>query len=214
LRLAAAIFCINVAGKAGDVFAPTLVGTRPLTLLALNANDLICALTSVRTSFTAWFGVAFARRLVEDPAYFWLGRRHGREGIAWAARRWPRFGSGLAAESAFRRTAALAVVIEPGAVVCALAGAARMHPAWFALLNVLGTAVRLLLLRGAAGLVPPPLQDRALGFVEEQKRALALTALAVVVLPSLAPGLLPVGRWPWTRPECVQAGRKTNVSNT
>lgn len=49
----ALIVVVTVASKFGDALAPTLVDTRPLTLLALNANDLHLALTAGRTKVRA-----------------------------------------------------------------------------------------------------------------------------------------------------------------
>lgn len=49
----ALIVAVTVASKFGDALAPTLVDTRPLTLLALNANDLHLALTAGRTKVRA-----------------------------------------------------------------------------------------------------------------------------------------------------------------
>eukprot|EP00439_Symbiodinium_sp_Y106_P041017 s2419_g5.t1 len=46
------------------------------------------------------------------------------------------------ASDAFARFSALAVVVEPGAVVCLLAGASKMRPATFTALNVGGTIAR------------------------------------------------------------------------
>ena len=51
----------------------------------------------------------------------------------------------------------VAVAVAPGAAVCLLAGTARMSPGRFTALNVVGTALRVLAIRGAgtaaAGLV-------------------------------------------------------------
>ncbi|CAE7211220.1 SAMC2, partial [Symbiodinium natans] len=62
------------------------------------------------------------------------------------------------ASSAFARFSALAVVVEPGAVVCLLAGASKMRPATFTALNIGGTIARLLALRLLASSLPGPLE--------------------------------------------------------
>ena len=50
----ASILLLTLAGKAGDVLAPTLLTPHPLLLLALNANDLHLALTSAHSQLLAW----------------------------------------------------------------------------------------------------------------------------------------------------------------
>ena len=50
----ASILLLTLAGKAGDVLAPTLLTPHPLLLLALNANDLHLALTSAHTQLLGW----------------------------------------------------------------------------------------------------------------------------------------------------------------
>ena len=62
-----ALAVVTVAGKAGDALAPALLGSRPLLLLALNANDVHLALTSTTVPVVAWTVVGMIRRLAEDP---------------------------------------------------------------------------------------------------------------------------------------------------
>ena len=62
-----ALAVVTVAGKAGDALAPALLGSQPLLLLALNANDVHLALTSTTVPVVAWTFVGMARRLAEDP---------------------------------------------------------------------------------------------------------------------------------------------------
>ena len=74
---AATAFVMTV-GKLGDIFAPTLVGTHPLLLLSLNANDINLALTSTTVPVLPWTLVGMARRLVEDPVRCRRCHRHRR----------------------------------------------------------------------------------------------------------------------------------------
>lgn len=82
------VLLVNVAGKAGDALCPRLVNSRPLLLLALNANDTHLALTSSLPAVAA-FAVSVPRRLFEDLLYFLAGERgillyamHLKEGCA------------------------------------------------------------------------------------------------------------------------------------
>jgi hypothetical protein len=75
LCFSVAIAGLTVAGKAGDALAPTLLGSSPLILLALNSNDLHLALTTPSVSLLPWLVVGMLRRLAEDPIFFLLGER-------------------------------------------------------------------------------------------------------------------------------------------
>ena len=63
----ALIVVVTVASKFGDALAPTLVDTRPLTLLALNASDLHLALVAGRTKVRAPPRATFARARSSTP---------------------------------------------------------------------------------------------------------------------------------------------------
>lgn len=73
-----ALAVVTVAGKAGDALAPALLGSQPLLLLALNANDVHLALTSTTVPVVAWTVVGMIRRLAEDPVRLFttLARLH------------------------------------------------------------------------------------------------------------------------------------------
>jgi hypothetical protein len=68
-----ALVLVNLAGKCGDAFAPVLVSGYPLTLLALNANDVHMACTAGHTSLVPFVLVAFVRRLMEIRCIFTSG---------------------------------------------------------------------------------------------------------------------------------------------
>lgn len=177
--LAAAVVSVQAFGKAGDALAPALVHARPRVLLVLNANDLICVLTARAVPLASWFPLALARRLAEDPVFFYVGWRYRAAGERWLrARGFPgvsRLG---------RRSLAAACVLEPNAVVCALAGAARTPPLLFAALNVGGTVARLALLRWLAARGGARL-DAALAVAHTYARGLLAAAAAATLLPLL-----------------------------
>ena len=60
-----------------------LLNSRPLLLLALNANDLHCALTTVSVPVVSWFIVASLRRIAEDPLFFLVGWRYREPALSW-----------------------------------------------------------------------------------------------------------------------------------
>ena len=82
------LLLVNVASKFGDALAPSLVDTSPLLLIALNANDLHLALTAAGhqvtpVGFVPYFVVGVARRLLEDPLYYYLGWMYGTKAVDW-----------------------------------------------------------------------------------------------------------------------------------
>ena len=200
--LLSGVTVLTLLGKLGDAAGPALVNSQPLLLLAFNANDLHCVLTSSTAALGttsapsrwAWFLVAFVRRLAEDPLFFTLGwayKDHPK--LEWVFALLPDLlpsapvadasDSGnihlrVVAQTAWaRRVSRLAVVLEPGAVVCATAGAMKMPPAEFAFLNVCGTCARLVCLRSLGAVFPGPL-GFVLGLIlrhRAQLLALALT---------------------------------------
>jgi hypothetical protein len=80
----ALLVLVNLASKCGDALAPQLLDTSPLLLVALNANDLHLALTAgAGVPWHWWCAVGVARRLVEDPLFFYLGWRYGTKAFDW-----------------------------------------------------------------------------------------------------------------------------------
>ena len=139
LALVVALVVVNLAGKAGDALAAVLVESRPLTLLALNANDAHMALTAGHTPFVPYVVVCVCRRLLEDPLYFYLGATR----FAGAVRVLDDVSPGTrrkieASKPWFERFSTLAVALEPGAVVCLLAGWSKMRATTFWSANVAG----------------------------------------------------------------------------
>eukprot|EP00927_Polykrikos_kofoidii_P082513 TRINITY_DN8225_c0_g1_i1.p1 TRINITY_DN8225_c0_g1~~TRINITY_DN8225_c0_g1_i1.p1 ORF type:complete len:190 (-),score=30.97 TRINITY_DN8225_c0_g1_i1:361-930(-) len=150
-RYVAALIVVTVAGKSGDVLGPVLAAERPLALLVLNSNDLHLSLTVAGTSICPWLLIGTLRRTVEDPLFFLIGWYYREKALRWLQERWQIKTADIeAASSRFARISAAAVFVEPGAVVCTLAGAARMAPWWFATLNVFGTLARLVFIRSVA----------------------------------------------------------------
>ena len=89
------IVTLQAVSKVGDAFGPALATTRPLLLLALNSNDLHVALTSAliptkEMSGYAWFLVALARRLLEDPLFFSFGWAYREDALRFLKEKAPR----------------------------------------------------------------------------------------------------------------------------
>ena len=82
------LLLVTVASKCGDALAPSLVDTSPLLLIALSANDLHLALTAAGhevapVRLVPYLIVGIARRLLEDPLYYYLGWTYGTKAVDW-----------------------------------------------------------------------------------------------------------------------------------
>ena len=141
----------------GNAAFPALVNDHPLVLLALNATTRHLVATSTSVDVVPYVLVALARRLVEDPFLYLLGRRYGDGAVEWMARRLGGATVLRRARRRFRGWGTVLVFFFPGGVVCVLAGASGMPPALFLVLNVVGTLVTIALLRSAGEEVEGPL---------------------------------------------------------
>lgn len=179
--MAIAIIGCAIIGKVGDAVGLALIDSYPLTLLMLNANDLHCALTSTSVAIVPWFVVSTARRMCEDPLYFWIGRRYRERALLWLRRTYPGAASALeSGEAHFRRGSYAAIVINPGMVVCSLAGASQVRPTTYLVLNLLGVLIRLVLIRSLCAMFPEKI-DFALDLIRRYLPILLLVAVAFSV---------------------------------
>eukprot|EP01062_Namystynia_karyoxenos_P042358 TRINITY_DN3095_c1_g1_i1.p2 TRINITY_DN3095_c1_g1~~TRINITY_DN3095_c1_g1_i1.p2 ORF type:complete len:281 (+),score=92.74 TRINITY_DN3095_c1_g1_i1:77-844(+) len=176
------VIAVSLFGSLGDFLGPYIVGSHPLLLLVINANDLHCGLTAPAVPAALWWPLAAARRLSEDPFFFWIGWRHGDAARRWLLARGPLQGGALAqTEALIQRGCAFAVFSDPGMVVCCLAGASRMPLLHFAAANIVGTVMRLAVIRSLAELLPEQL-EAVLQTVHRYQHLCAAAAAAVVLL--------------------------------
>ncbi len=178
----APLLVLVVAAQVGDALAPTLAADHPLTLITLNARNRNLILTTNQLDAVSYYTVGFVRLLISDPLFFILGYWYGDAGVAWVEKRSASFGSMLRTwEWMFKKAAWPLVAIAPNNFICLFAGAAGMAPAVFIALNLVGTAVRLVLIRALGETFEAPLDD-LLGFIRDYRLPLtALTVLLVVI---------------------------------
>ena len=182
----APLLVLVVAAQVGDAFAPTLATEHPLTLITLNARNRNLILTTNELDALSYYGVGFLRLLVSDPLFFILGYWYGDAGVAWVEKRSTSFGSMLRTwEWMFQKAAWPLVAIAPNNFICLFAGAAGMAPAVFITLNVLGTIVRLWLIRILGETFEAPL-DSVLAFIRDYRLPLTVITLALVVVTVIA----------------------------
>ena len=180
------LVALTLTSKVGDALAPRLFKTSPLLLLVLNANDLHLALTCRALSFLPWIVVGILRRLAEDPICFALGWRFRDSAIDLLRRTFPTLNVSRA-DASFRRASYMAILVEPGLAVCTLAGVTRMKPSVFALLNILGTGLRLVAIHSAGAFAPSQLgwvvEILHIPLVQSTLLSLAIVQSCVSALP-------------------------------
>ena len=122
------------------------------------------------------------RLLISDPLFYIIGYWYGDAAVAWVEKRSSSFGGMLRTwERGFKKAAWPLVAIAPNNFICLFAGAAGMAPAIFITLNVVGTILRLWLIRIFGKAFESPIDD-LLGWIQEYRWPLtAITAALVVV---------------------------------
>jgi len=183
--LIALIVAFNVIGKIGDAIGPAMVGGSPIALLFLNASNTHCILTTTTVSFLPWLLICVGRRFAEDPLYFYAGWKY-REACLTMLRDWsPDIADGFdSAESMFKNNLYVAVAVNPGATVCSLAGATRMAPVAFILLNVSSTAGQLLVMRYICLQFPDRI-DELLGYIKKYMMYLLAIMIGITLFGAL-----------------------------
>jgi membrane protein DedA with SNARE-associated domain len=178
LLVSVALAVVATLAVAGNALAPTLVVSHPLVLLALNTTTRHLILTSNSVDLVPYLVVGLGRRLLEDPFLFLLGRWYGDEAIAWVD---AKLGGGRTLrwmQAHFHRVGWLLVAVVPGGVVCVLAGASRMPPALFLVLNIVGTVATILVLRRFGDVFAGPV-DATVAFMADN--VVVLTAASVIL---------------------------------
>lgn len=178
LLLIIPLVVIFATAALGNALFPLLVNDHPLWLLALNSTTRHLVATSTSVDVVPYVAVALARRLIEDPLLYLLGRRYGDGAVEWMGRK---LGAGRllrAGRRNFRVWGIPLVFFFPGGVVCVLAGASGMSLWLFLTLNILGTLATIALLRAAGEEVSGPL-TYVLDFVGDN--VVSLTLLSVLI---------------------------------
>ena len=152
------IIVLIIGNYAGGAFFPTLVNDHPLLLIILSPSNRNFIFVADRIDPLSYFLVGTLRLLAPDPLFFILGRWYGDAAITWMERRTPTYGQLMRTlERWFSKASWPLVVVIPNNPVCLLAGAAGMGVALFAVLDVIGTIGRLILLKVTGRLLANPI---------------------------------------------------------
>jgi membrane protein DedA with SNARE-associated domain len=148
-----------LAANLANTVLVSFVDRYPALLIAFNSSNRNLVLASGELNAWTFYLVGFLRLLVSDPLFFLLGRWYGDAGIRWMERRSPMYGRMLRkAEGWFKKASYPVIAIAPNNYFCLFAGASGMPVAGFLVANMLGTAVRLFVLRSFGNLFDGPLE--------------------------------------------------------
>ena len=140
------IAAVNIVGFLVTGAWSSLLDKHPLALIAMQARYRYMVVTAPQIAIMPYFFVGLGRLLLSDPVYFLLGWFWGDKAIAY-------FNNALGKSTVdstrkfFLRAAPVMALFFAGPVICVLAGAAKMKPRIFFALNIVGTAVIVMLLR-------------------------------------------------------------------
>ncbi len=157
-----------------------LLPTRPEILLALSPSNLVLLLVAHRIGLGTYLTIGSARLIVATIAPYLLGYLYGRRGVELVVRR-DRHRQLIDQHTGrLRPFAVMAMFLWAGVVVAAVAGLVRVRPVWFALLDVVGAGVRLVLFWWLAGLFADQL-DLVVELVERWQWVLLAVGVVVAV---------------------------------
>jgi membrane protein DedA with SNARE-associated domain len=177
-----ALIAMVLAGNLANAFLSKLLTEHPLVFIGLSSSNRNLALASGDLAAWSFYLVAFLRLLAPDPLFFLLGRWYGDGAIRWMEQRSPTYGQLLRQlEQWFEKARYVVVAIFPNNPVCLLAGASSMTWPAFIVANVIGTAVRLVLIRAFADAFENPLGDIR-GFIGDYRNPLLVVSIGLVAL--------------------------------
>ena len=180
-----------IASNIGGYGAPSFAKHHPLLLIMLNSQNRFLLLASAGLTFWPFFIVGTLRLLVPDPFFFALGRGWGDKGLAWAKKQAGVKETVLVFEKLFHAARYPAVVIAPNNFICPMAGADNMNPKAFALLDVIGTMGRVLLLWWLGARFQKPITT-AVNWLSRYQWRIIIAGLLLVALQLLFRGKNPL----------------------
>jgi membrane protein DedA with SNARE-associated domain len=142
------IIVMIVMTNLGNIFFAQLVNDRAGLLLLLNSQNRYLALATNHLDPLPYYGIGMFRLLLPDPFFYLLGFWYGESVLSWVESKSETYGGTLRMlETWFDKASWVIVAVFPNNYVCLIAGTARMSPILFAILDVVGTAGRLVLFR-------------------------------------------------------------------
>ena len=136
---------MTIGAWVGQSLLATLSNEAPLLLIVLNPRNSFLLLVSQSVPAWAFFTVGFLRLVAGDPVFYALGYWYGDRARQYVKEQGAYVGIIAWVDRWFPKVGWLFVFAAPNQMVCLLAGTSRMSVRLFAVLNVSGTVVRLVL---------------------------------------------------------------------
>jgi membrane protein DedA with SNARE-associated domain len=175
------IVALIVAAYVGDALTTTWADRHPLLLTLLNPRSRVLVLTTNQLDAVSYYLAAGLRLLSSDPLFYLLGRWYGDAMVVWVEKRSKTFGEQVRLyEKAFAKAAYPLVFIAPNAYICLFAGAAGMSVGPFFAVNIVGTVVRLYLIRRLGEAFDAPIKS-VLRFFDRYRLPLFAISVALTV---------------------------------
>lgn len=177
------IVALVAANNVGNAVWASWVTSRPLGLIALNSSNKYLLATSIDTDLLPFLVIGSLRLLAPDPLFYAIGYLYGPRALHWARDVFPGIDPLLEQverdEGMVRNVMHALIVIMPNNPVCLVAGVTRF-PIWrFAVLNVIGTIGRVLLMRWIGFLFEDQIED-LLEVVSRYQRWFLIGSIALV----------------------------------
>jgi membrane protein DedA with SNARE-associated domain len=170
-----------VLGWIGDMFWGSLVDRHPLGLILLNAKPRYLLLTSNELDPVSYYVVGTLRLVWTKPLVWLIGAWYGERAIRWAERRWdPRGRVVRPAQRIFGRWGWIVVLVTSTNVVCLLAGASGMPLLLFMALAVVGTLIRLVVIRLVGNVLEQPI-DELISVIAANRVLVVVLSITVVI---------------------------------
>jgi membrane protein DedA with SNARE-associated domain len=174
-----------ICGYIADALWPTLVESRPLLLISLSAKNRYLVLVVNHVSLVWYYLIGTLRLLAPDPFFFLLGWFYGRAALRWMERRTPTISTFMVRlERWFGRFSWPLVIMFPNNYVCLIAGVARMSPALFITLDIVGTLGRLLMIQVIGDVFAGPVNS-FLDFVSTWRIPILVVTIGLVAFSAL-----------------------------
>lgn len=171
-----------VATNIGHALSPTLITEQPELMLLLNSQNRYLLLAGQNLDTPVYFAIGMFRLLLPDPFFYLLGYWYGDRAIRWIETKSPTYGTSIRyLERAFTKASWPLVVALPNNPVSLLAGSARMTPLVFAVLDIVGTFGRLVIIRVLGDIFSGPV-DWFLGLLTTYRVPLTVVSFLVVAV--------------------------------
>ena len=178
------IVALVLANNAGNAMFASLIHEKPYALLALNSSNKYILGTTTNTALILVLVLSTVRLVAPDPLFWMIGYLYRDRAEHWARRVFPGmnkvFDQFDQDKGGFARTLDVLLVVMPNNPVCLLAGVAGMRFRRMMTLSIVGTAGRILVLRGIGTLFDDEI-DSILETISEYQSLLQKISIVLVV---------------------------------